>query len=86
MMKYNATGPGWRTVGQVRGPSMAAAASAVDEIAQVLQEAKQARWAGLERHAGSGRAPTARRLQMSYNPVPPPLTPFVPTPVVSAVP
>ena len=59
-----------------------APASAAEEVAELLRQAREARWAELPRHLGSGRALTARRLQLTYNPVPPPLTPFVPTPVV----
>ena len=79
-----AKGPGWRTVGRLRAPSAGPSAGAAEEIAQILQQAREDRWAALPRHAGTGRAPTARRLQLSYHPVPAPPTPFVPTPIVSA--
>lgn len=67
-------------MGRLRGAS-----STAEEIAEILQQAKEVRWAALPRHAGSGRAPTARRLHVTYNPVPPPPTPFVPTPAVSGI-
>ena len=62
-----------------------APASAAEEVAEILQQAREVRWAELPRHTGSGRTLTARRLQLTYNPVPPPLTPFVPTPVVRSL-
>ena len=73
-------GPGWRTIARGHAPG-----SAAEEVAEILQQAREARWAGLPRHTGSGRVLTARRLQLTYNPVPPPLTPFVPTPVVRSL-
>ena len=73
-------GPGWRTIARAQ-----ALGSATEEVAEILRQAREARWAELPRHTGSGRMLTTRRLQLTYNPVPPPLTPFVPTPVVSSL-
>ena len=69
-----------------RLPTTARRASAAEELAEILQQAREARRSALPRHTGSGRTLTARRLHVTYNPVPPPPTPFVPTPVVRTAP
>ena len=69
-----------------RLPTTARRASAAEELAEILQQAREVRRAALPRHTGSGRTLTARRLHVTYNPVPPPLTPFIPTPVVRTSP
>ena len=48
----------------------------------LLQEARGARRAAMLRRGGSGRAPTARPLDVTFHRAPQPPTPYCPTPEV----
>ena len=49
----------------------------------LLQEARSARQAAIVHRGGSGRQATARPLDVEFHRVPPPPTPYCPTPEVT---